>query len=224
MAIIDPPAPFPLRNAKWRVPFPAQVNKSGWTGTSQAVGLPGAQLWSLSGTFVPTRSEASALPWIGFFMSLRGQLNFFRVRACEVQQTSASNPTARTGANDGITLPLQGLPVSATILKIGHKMTVVLPSGHERLVVLSSPLVSDSSGHATAVFEPELGEVPVAGAAVEIQWPYGLMRMTSDPPGWDVDVGQMFDFRRVEHGFSRHAAAQDAQAADFPAAFDDDRL
>ena len=36
--------------------------------------------------------------------------------------------------------------------------------------------------------------------------------------------GEMFHFRRVEQRLRRHAAAQDAQSADFLAAFDDDRF
>ena len=42
-------------------------------------------------------------------------------------------------------------------------------------------------------------------------------------PGVGV-FGQMHHFRRVKQRFRRHAAAQDAESADFLAAFDDDRF
>ena len=194
MPIITPPAPLPLRKISWRAPFPAQVNRSGWTGRRKVVGLSGATAWTANGTFKTIVTEAKAKAWRGFFISLCGSENPFRLEATENIQTEAANPQVAAGANDGSTLPLQHLPASATVLFAGDLMTVPLPSGHERLVCLTAPLVSDASGQGTATFGPELGEVPVAGAVVEIGRPWGLMALTSDPPGWDVDVGQQYSF------------------------------
>lgn len=194
MAIIVPPAPLPLRGAKWRVPFPAQVNRSGWTGRRKVVGLPGAAMWTLSAEFVTTIGEDRAKPWRGFFVSLNGPVNAFPVRASERQQTAAANPTVRAGAGNSNTVPLQGLPANQTVLLSGDLMTVYLPSGHRRLVCLTAPLVSNGTGQGTATFGPELGETPVAGATVEIQRPFGLMALTSEPPGWDVQLGQTYSF------------------------------
>jgi len=194
MAIITPPAPLPLRQVKWRAPFPAQVNRSAWTGRRKVVGLPGATVWTASGEFVTLISEANAKPWRAFFVALKGPLGSFRLRASEGQQTTAANPTVRSGAGSGGTLPLQGLPATRTVLVAGDLMTVPLPSGHERLVCLTADLVSNGAGQATATFGPELGEVPATGATVEIQRPWGLMALTSDPPGWDVSAGQQYQF------------------------------
>ncbi|APR53366.1 hypothetical protein CA223_05495 [Sphingomonas koreensis] len=194
MAIKYPPAPFNLRRAKWRVPFPAQRNRSGWTGTSKVIGLPGAAVWQAEGDFVTIVSEANMRPWRAFFLSLKGPVNKFPLRAVEAQQTTHPNPTVRAGGNSGTTVPLAGLPASTAVLPTGAMMTVVLPSGHHRLVCLMAPLNSNGSGQGTATFEPELCEVPAEGAAVEIQWPYGLMSLTSDPPGWDVEPGQTYTF------------------------------
>ncbi|HEX8419474.1 MAG TPA: hypothetical protein VF638_05615 [Sphingomonas sp.] len=198
MTLIIPPARLPLRGAKWRCPEPAQVNRSGWTGTSKVVGLPGAASWTLSGSFVTQIGETHARRWRGFFMALRGPRNPFRMVAIErALQTTAANPAVRAGANRGDTLPLQGLPANQTVLLTGDLMTVPLPSGHKRLVCLTADLVTNGSGQATASFGPDLGEVPVAGAIVEIREPFGLMRQTSEPPGWDVDVGQTYSFTLI---------------------------
>lgn len=194
MAIITPPAPLPLRNVKWRVPFPAQVNRSVWTGRRKLIGMPGATVWTASGEFVTILNEARAKPWRGFFTALKGQVNSFRLRASESQQTTAANPTVRSGASYGGQLPLAGLPASRTVLVAGDFMTVPLPSGHERLVCLTADLVSNSSGQGLATFGPELGETPATGATVEIQRPWCLMALTSDPPGWDVSPGQTYSF------------------------------
>ena len=195
MAIITPPARLPLRGIKWRCPEPAQVNRSGWTGTSKLIGLPGIALWTVSGTFVTIIGERQALRWRGFFASLRHQRHTFPVIGIErAQQTTIANPQVRAGATAGDTLPVQGLPASTLVLLAGELMTVPLPSGHARMVCLTADLVSDAQGQAVAAFGPDLGEVPVAGAAVEIREPYALMRQTSEPPGWDADVGQTYAF------------------------------
>lgn len=195
MAIIMPPAKLPLRGLKWRCPEPAIVNRSGWTNTSKVVGLPGAGLWSATGTFVTQIGEDQALRWRGFFFELRGQRNSFPLIAIErARQTAHANPTVRVGAGSADTVPLQGLPLSTLVLRKGELMTVFLPSGHRRLVGLTADLVSDGAGQAIAHFAPELGEVPAPGAPVIIDVPYALVRQTSEPPGWDVDAGQMYAF------------------------------
>lgn len=195
MAIIQPPAKLPLRGVKWRCPEPAIVNRSGWTNTSKVVGLPGAGLWKGSGTFVTQIGEESALPWRGFFLALRGQRNSFPLRAIErVRQTAIANPIVQAGAGNADTLPVEGLPANTAVLRAGELMTVPLPSGHQRLVGLTAPLVSDAKGRAIARFAPELGEIPAAGAVVEIREPFALVRQTSEEPGWDVDVGQTYAF------------------------------
>ncbi|WP_294292717.1 hypothetical protein [uncultured Sphingomonas sp.] len=195
MAIIQPPAPFRLRGAKWRLLSTVQRNRSEWTKRSKGIAQPGADMWTVSGDFVTIVGADRALPWKAFYFALRGSANAFRVRAVEQQQTTAANPTARAGGTAGTTIPLQGLPASSTVLKAGMMMTVTLPSGHERLVGLVAPLVSNGQGQGTATFAPELGEIPAAGAAVEIQWPWALVNQSNEPPGWDVAEGQTYSFR-----------------------------
>lgn len=195
MALIQPPADLPLKNVKWRLPFAAQVNRSGWTNTTKTIGLPGAAFWTVSGSFRLLIGEDRAKPWRGFFVSLNGPVHRFPVVAIEnARQTSAANPTVGNGAGSGNTLPLQGLPAGQTVLVAGDLMTVFLPSGHRRLVCLTKPLVANGDGLGTAVFGPELGEVPAVGAAVEIRRPYAVVALTSEPPGWDVDPGQLYQF------------------------------
>ncbi len=195
MAVIQPPARLPLRGIKWRCAEPAIVNRSGWTNTSKVVGLPGAGLWSATGTFVTIIGERAALRWRGFFTGLRGQRNSFPLVAIErPRQTEVANPSVAAGAGSADTLPLKGLPASTLILLTGELMTVPLPSGHERLVCLTADLVSNAAGNAIARFGPELSEIPAVDAVVEIREPFALVRQTSEPPGWDVDVGQTYTF------------------------------
>lgn len=193
MAIITPPAPLPLRKVRWRLPPKAQTNRSGWTGRSKVLGLPGAEFWTVRGEFVTQIGADAALPWKAFFFRLRGPMNSFRLRAVEKQQTTVTN--ARVAGGDGGTnITLYGLPPSQIVLRAGHMMTVPLPSGHERLVGLTADIVADAAGQAAVSFAPELGEVPVVGTLVEIVWPHALLRFTGEDPGWDVEPGQTYIF------------------------------
>jgi hypothetical protein len=198
MATIALPAGFaalPLRGVSWRVREPAQRNRSAWTGTSKKIGLPGATTWSATGQFAAIPSEREALPWRAFFLSLRGIMNAFPVHAVEAQQTSASNPFVRSsGRTDGDSLPLAGLPANSTVLVAGRMISVTLPSGHQRLAGLLADLVTDGAGEAVAQLSLELGEVPFAGAAAEIRWPWSRMALKEPETGWDVDL--------IQYGFS----------------------
>lgn len=194
MAIITPPAPLPLRGAKWRLPPSAQVNKSAWTGTSKTVGLPGAQNWTVTAAFVTQIGQDRARRWRGFFVQVSQPYQRFPVGAVEAPQTNAANPSVRAGAGNYNSLPLQGLPANQVVLLAGDLMTVPLPSGHQRLVCLSADLVSNGQGQCTAIFGPELGGSPAIGVVVEIREPFSLVRLVSDPPGWDVEPGQQYAF------------------------------
>lgn len=195
MALINPPAPLRLRNARWRANVPAQVNRSGWTGKRKVVGRGGAFWWSMTGEFVPIVGATNVPAWRGWFLDLEGPIHTFPVRAVEAQQTLSANPIVAAGTTNGFNVPLQGLPPSTTVLPKGSLMTITLPSGHGRLVSLSAALVTNGAGAGTAIFKQELTETPAIGAAVEIRWPYSTMSLASDfPAGWGVDPGQVYSF------------------------------
>ncbi len=194
MTTVTPPAPLPLRGAKWRVSDPAQVNRSKWTNTRKVIGLPGAATWSVSGDFPPIVGIEAMLGWRAFFLDLRGVANAFPIRAVEQQQTAIANPVVGGGAGSGMTLPLSGLPASTAILKRGHMISVTLPSGHQRLAGVQADLVSNGAGLASAQISLELGETPIAGASVEIRWPFSLVAMREPEQGWDVDLALFYGF------------------------------
>lgn len=183
MAEITVPDQSLIVDAQWLLDVPAQSNKSQWTGRTKITGLPGAETWAVKARVRFRGSLTAQKPWRAFFMALRGIQNTFRIRfACS--QRTGSNPTVAAGANAGYTMPLAGLPVSQTVLKAGDGLTIPLPSGHHRLVILKADLVSNGTGNATASFEPALGEVPATSTAVESKDPYLLVRLASPQSGW----------------------------------------
>lgn len=177
---------------------PAQRNLSVWTGGSKVTGLPGAGRWSAS--FAPHQIIEPKVKkqWRAFLLALRGPVNSFWLTVAKGQNTNSA-ATVGTGANAGRTLPLAGLLQSILILEAGDYITVPLPSGHHRLVMLTEDLVSSASGTAVARFRPELSEVPAAGASVEINNPYVPLALAQQKQGWTDSYGAMsIQFEAVE--------------------------
>lgn len=164
-----------------------QVNRSAWTGRRRVSGMPGAQKWYASAE-IDLATEDEERPWRLFLLKLRGPVHRFRFPvACS--QRAGANPTVRAGATDFTTLPLQGLPASATVLRGGQYLTVPLPSGHHRLVMLTEDLVSSPAGLGTATFVPELTEVPAEGTSVETVAPYMHAALIDPRQGWKISNG-----------------------------------
>lgn len=165
-----------------------QVNRSAWTGRRRVSGMPGAQKWYASANVPDIATEDDERPWRLFLLSLRGPVHRFRFPvACS--QRDGANPTVRAGANPYTTLPLQGLPANATALKAGQFLTVPLPSGHHRLVMLTADLVANGSGQGTATFVPELTQTPAEGTVVETISPYLHAALISPRQGWKLSNG-----------------------------------
>jgi hypothetical protein len=164
-------------DAQWRRSVPAQANVSQWTSRTKTIGLPGASLWFCEGSFEPVATEREERALRVFVESLDGIVGITNVpRICQIH--IGPRPAVASGAGNGFTLPLKGMAASTTVLEAGQFMTVPLPSGHARLVMLTADLVTNSSGEATAAFKPDLGEVPATDTVVETVNPYCPMRST----------------------------------------------
>lgn len=185
MAEVAFPTVANLVEVAWDIDVPMQRNVSGWTGTSKGVGLPGSTSWfaTVRPHDVGDLDDKRALRL--FLGQMKGQANWTRVPAPVPQQTAASNPVTRSaGRTAGFTVPLEGLPASATVLKAGDFITVPLPSGHFRMAMLTADLNSNGAGQGTATFDRELREVPAAAAPVEIREPFSAMRLSRSRNGW----------------------------------------
>lgn len=167
---------------------PSQVNRSAWTGGRKVVGLPGAEVWTGKASIDLTATEADERAWRAFLFSLRGPENWFKVLLpCTTH--NGSKPTVASGSADGYTLPLTGIAVSTTILVAGQFMTVPLPSGRNRAVMLTADLTGDGSGNATAAFVPALTEAPTLAATVETKDPFVPMSLVGDTHGFSYAQG-----------------------------------
>ncbi len=188
MSEITIPAPDDLLLTNLTLVAPAQVNRSQWTGRRKVIGGPGREYWRGTMALSGIATEEEERQWRAFLFALDGPVNSFRW-PLPCNQHIGPKPTVDSGASNGYTLPLTGMQPGTILMRAGQYMTVPLPSGHARAVVLTADLVTDASGKATAQFRPALGEIPTLGATVETATPFIPMSLTTSEVGIDLADG-----------------------------------
>lgn len=167
---------------------PDQLNRSIWSRKGKVVGLPGAEVWRASVSVGPFATEIEERPWRAFLHGLRGRQNHFHLPvAC--QRHYGPKPLVNSASAAGYLLPLDGMAVSTRILEAGQYLTVPLPSGHKRLVMLMADLITNGSGEATAQLNLALGEIPANNAEVETAYPFVPVICTDGNPELSYDQG-----------------------------------
>lgn len=167
---------------------PSQVNRSKWTGARKVIGMPGVETWRGKVSVETIVTEEEERPWRAFLFAMRGPVNSFRW-PLPCNQHIGGKPVVGAGATAGYTLPLTGLQPNATVLKAGQFMTVPLPSGKFRAVVLTADLVGNGAGVGTASFEPALTEIPATGAVLESAAPFIEFAMIETEQGLGTEQG-----------------------------------
>lgn len=181
MALLEIPDPEALILTGIRPDVPDQLNRSIWSRKGKIIGLPGAEVWILSAIVGPLATEMEERPWRAFLHGLRGRQDHFNyVVAC--QRHAGAMPLVNSAADAGYTLPLDGMEPNTRILQAGQYLTVPLPSGHKRLLMLKADLITNGSGEATAILNLALGEVPTNNAQVETAFPYVPVICTNGNP------------------------------------------
>lgn len=122
---------------------------------------------------------------VGAFGS--GYLGVTGLRVSLLPTKAAVNGAGQSGQ----ALALTGLGRGIRNLRAGQLLTVPLPGGDEQLIALTEDLVGDSSGNGTAALGSPMRQSPAAGAVVELDRPWALMRAT-DPLAWSQSPGAIF--------------------------------
>ncbi len=195
MALLSIPDPDALILLSLEPRVPDQANRSIWTSRTQIVGIPGAETWGIKAAIEPIATEDDEAPWRAFLFGLNGRQNTFNF-PLPCQYHVGSKPRVNGATEAGYTLPLDGMTPSTTILRAGKYLSVPLPSGHVRTVMLMADLVTNGSGQATAQLNFALGEVPTDNQEVESGAPYIPVRSANGgiALSWDNAVsGASFD-------------------------------
>lgn len=186
MAVKTLPSGFKFRAIEWRLQQPAQVNRSGYTGARQVVGLPGGARWSASVEFAPFQNDAAVRAWRGFLAGLEGQVHTFYMPAVLADQHAGANPTATVASG------ASSATLSSSIgLQAGQYLTFTLSSGKRQMVVLTADMVG-----ALATFRPPLREA--ATGTVETLRPYAQVALTEDTVAWSPQPGGIYALGGIE--------------------------
>ena len=192
MAIITLPSAVRIKRVDWTLDQPAQVNRSDWTKRRQVVTQPGPAIWSATADLVVAVGERAALAGEAFVIDLEGQVNSFRLAACENDQLPRGFRTVIDGDGQyGRALRLRGGPTGFTLAR-GHKITV-----NDQMVMVMADATFDADTRATVTFKPSLRLSPADGTYVECVLPTVLMSLATSSAGWSVDPGQLYQVKQL---------------------------
>jgi hypothetical protein len=183
-----------FRGASLR-PVPVQqINRSAYTRTRQIFDDPWHVYWRLTDAeHVPVQGLANIQPWYEWRAKLNGQANYFRFPAVEADQHEGSVVATVKSSSGSTNLVIDNLPASVTYLPHG-RLTVILDDGHEQLIELTAPLITNVSGEATASFWPPLRGDPEVDSTVETKNPWVVLALADPELPIAVAPGQFYSF------------------------------
>lgn len=186
-----------LASRNWQNPGGRlQKQRSVFTGHGSELDFGAAARWVCECSPVPMTDDTQRDDFTAFEAQAQLPGAMFRMPAVIRGQHRGdlSLPTSCTvngAANAGRELSVSGLTPSVRNLRAGKLITVVLPNGDEQLLKTASHMDADASGNATVTLTTPLRRTPAAGAAVELDEPWGLMRATNEP-GWSEEPGPIY--------------------------------
>lgn len=195
MSIFDLPDDR-FSGAEWDLPPVQDVARSRYTGGEQVSDNAWHQRWTVANaTHVTIIGEANVRPWRALKSKLNGRENRFRLPATEANQRAAGTDlrASATTAAGTRTLPLDGMPVSATFLSEGSFLTIVYASGEEQLCVLRADLVADGTGAGNATLDPPLREAVPDNTVIQYVRPWAVLALDDTMP-IRVGAGQQYSF------------------------------
>jgi len=161
---------------EYDVSFPAQRNRSPFSGRAKIIGLPGCDLWSFRMRWTPLATETQVRAWRAAMMGLRGMRNhcailplkslYMSPTAVQKNGLAASYTVASVPAMNEINLN------SAAGLEVGLFGSVAA-GGHIRLFVITA------IAGVKITISPELNQPPAAATVVEFKRPVSHVRLTN---------------------------------------------
>lgn len=186
MAILDFPPALDGRvtSLDWHLLANTQTFTSPLSRATQSASLPGA-MW-IAGLQMATMRPEQWRAWTGWLARLRGAAGRFRLTPphASLPAGGAVSGTLTVALVETTTrLRVAGLPVGLTSLRAGDLFHVVTGTDRQELKILVEDAPANGSGVAILNFEPPLRRTPALGAAVVVNGPSAIMRLTDDDQG-----------------------------------------
>jgi hypothetical protein len=171
--------------------------RSPYTGEGQVVVHDG-QWWEVDIAFARQKRANAELIEVAL-LKLNGREGTFLLppKGAETNRGSAATtpgtPVVAGASQIGNELDVSGLPSGATgYLLVGDYISVGTGDSTHLHKVLSI-VNADSAGTAAILIWPSLRESPANGAAVEVQAPKGVFRLTTNTPEWSIDEALIYE-------------------------------
>lgn len=169
--------------------WPAQHNKSAWTGADKIVVLAGTEAHRFNVNFRPLATETEIREARAFFYALQGIVNTFELPYLPRPQLGTTTTVAGGGAAGTRSVSVG----SVTNIVIGAPISVTLPSGHKRLFVVTNIVGT------TLTVEPAFSESAAVGATVQVGNPVCRVRLADPSFSYSDEMGlASFNFEAVE--------------------------
>lgn len=169
------------------------ITQSPFTGSQQIFEWPGA--WWSAKVSLPPMVRANAERWIAFMLALRGQSGTFllgdplgktpRGIATGTPLVNGANQVGKSLTTDGWTASKTGILLAGDYIQLGSGLT-------QRIHKLVKDANSDGTGVAVFDIFPSLRESPADNAVITLASTAGVFRMTSNDPGWTVDLAKTY--------------------------------
>ena len=140
---------------------------------------------------MPPMQRSQAAAWNAFFMKLHGRIGTFLLADPDAKEPRGSitgSPTLNANASIGdFTIDIATAQNSESNIFLAGDYIQLGSAGTTKLYMVVDDATSNASGVVTVQIEPSIKLAATSGAAVTINNPRGLFRMTTDELGWDAD-------------------------------------
>lgn len=187
MATLQWPAQGRPLNIEYGLTFPAQRNRSGFTGRSRVIGLPGAQLWTFKVDWTPVVTETQNRVWRAFTAGMRGLVNvsaFMPLKSLYMSPTAVQKTGLAASYTVAASIAVDTLQLNTVAgLEVGMFGSFIMGS-HSRLFIITAINASNIT------ISPDAHQPPTVGLGVEFKRPYANVRFQDPRSTWSDGEGK----------------------------------
>lgn len=192
--LINMPVSSCAASVKFAINRVVGVTSSPYSLSSQTFKWPGEQ-WMADFDMPPMTNKETAYEWKAFGVALEGKYGMFLLGDPSAKVpvgVGTGSPKVDGAGQLGNTLNtkdwtpgIEGIMKAGDMFQLGSGLTA-------RLYMVVEDADTDTSGDTTLVIQPALRSSPADGAAIVVNNPVGLFRLSSNSFSWQVTPGPVW--------------------------------